>query len=215
VAKMLNSQKRLLGLVGKVLSSKLQGDKEFSKQLSSLLAEGEFDDSIVVTMRVRGSKAADSTVPRYLGVSHEDLHNYAIGFLPGFTEDNYRRLAAAVIEIRRAQLEDRDVRDVQYVDRLGQTHTLTVNEIREGVARAVERKEKMEADAESPAFSQLIKQNVTLTGRVDIDFVECKVRNANPEELTRMEPLKQTKKDALKHGVIIPPKPRKPRTNKS
>lgn len=213
---MLDSQKRRLGIVVKALDRKLQGEDKFGDQLKELIPPGPFDEKVVVTVHCRGSKGEDvGEVDRFFGVSHNDLMDYAIGFLPGFTEDNYRRLAAGCIEVKRAELEEREVQDVVYKDSEGNDRTLTADEILAAVDRAEERKAQMEADAETPAFSELVKKKVPQRGRIEVAYVGAKARIATPDELKGIEHLKQTKADADVFGELIPPKPRKPRAKKS
>lgn len=208
---MLESQKRRLGIVVKALDRKLQGEDKYGDQLKELIPPGPFDEKVVVTVHCRGRKGEDSpAVERFFGVSHNDMLDLAIGFF-GCTEDHYRRLAAGCIERKRAELEDRDIQDVVYQDSEGNDRTLTAQEIVEAIERAEVRKERMETDAEKPAFSELVKKKVPQRGRIEVAYVGAKARIAKPEELRGIEHLKQTKADAEVHGELVPAKPRKSR----
>lgn len=207
---MIESQKRRLGIAVKALDRKLEGEDKYGDQLKELIPPGPFDEKVVVIVHCRGTKGEDkAAVKRFFGVSHNELMDYAIGFLPGFTEDNYRRLAAGCIEMKRAELEEREIQDVEYQDSEGNTRSLTADEITAAIDRAEERKQRMEDDAETPAFSDLVKKTVPQRGRIDIAYVGARARIATDEELKGIEHLKQTKADQKIYGVLVPAKPRK------
>lgn len=200
---MLVSQKRLLGIAIKSLSGKLQGEDNYGDQLKELIPVGPFEEKIAIFVHVRGSKGEDKgSVERYRGVSFAELLDYAIGFLPGFTEDNYRRLAAGCIEMKRAELENRPIRDVTYKGSQGEDCHITAEEIQATIIRAQERMAKMKADAGTELFSNLIKETVPQRGRIEVAYVGARARKAKQEELRGIEHLKQTKKDQKVHGVL-------------
>lgn len=211
---MTDPQRRRLGCVVKAFDRKLGGEEKFGDQLKDLIPVGPFEEKVVVICHVRGTKGEDSpAVDRFFGVSHNDMIDMAIGMF-GCTENAYRRLAAACIERKRAELEERDIQDVTYQDSEGVDQVLTADEIVEAIDRAEERKERMAEDVETPAFSELVKKKVRQKGRIEVAYVGARTRIATPEELKGIEHLKQTKADAEAYGTLCEPKARKPRKKK-
>ena len=208
---MIESQKRRLGVVAKGLDRKLvDGEEKFSDQLKQLMPEGPFEEKVAVFVHVRGTVGKGTTAERYLGVSHDDMLNLAIGFF-GATEDSYRKLAAGVIEYKRAELEEREVEDVTWEDSQGREHIISAAEIVAAAERGKARNEQMKADAGTTKFSALVKKTVPMSGRFDVAYIGCRARIATEEELSGpgFEHLKQTKDDAAAHGMLVEPKKRK------
>lgn len=161
-------EKRSLSLAGKALNIQLGGQK-ISDQLKTFLDEGEFDETIDVKLHVTGNVSPDSEALRYYGVEIGFLIDCAVAIM-GCTEDSFRKIACVAGEIKRAELEDRKIKVIDWIDESGESHTVTPEEIAEIQVKITERKERLKNEA--ICLSQIVQKTVPVKGSVKFDSVD-------------------------------------------
>lgn len=167
-------KEQLLVLLNKALDAKKSG-----KTLSDLIREayplevGEQDVHGIVEFSLHAKIGEDYETDRYKGVALDEVLTWVMATVPGFMEDKLRRSAAIVIELKRAENENRDVQQIVWIDDAGQQHDITVQEIKNEQERVTAWKEK--AQKTLAPFAKIIKTRVPAKGRVSVSNVQIQV----------------------------------------
>lgn len=174
--KLLVADKKMLGIAGKALGLTLDGEK-LPDKLKGFLKPGDFGMDITVHLRVEGTVGVDSSTTRYFGVEIDHLVDTALAMM-GFTEDHVRKSAEVAAELRRAELEERPLRSVSWVDSKDEVQQVGLDELQKVKERIEERKKRFAEEANR--LSQLVKKEVPYRAPVKIEALSCAVKEGIP-----------------------------------
>jgi hypothetical protein len=150
---------------------KALGSKAAANPIKGLEAQpGPFDVQGTFSVRLSGSVGESYDQDKYYGVEIDELFNILIASLPGFMENTMRKACAIAVEIKRASIEGRSVRDSQWTAEDGEIHFLFAEEIIKASTRIEEMKERAK-QAIAP-FSEAIKVTRPAAGPVNVEIIE-------------------------------------------
>jgi hypothetical protein len=169
----------LLVYLGKVLSTK-SGDKTLADKIreQNPLPVGEHDIKGVIEFSLHAKVGEDYKTDRYKGVSLDEVLTWTMATVPGFMEDKLRRAAAIVIELKRAETEQRQPKAIEWIDKKGVVRKISPLTIMNEKIKTQAWKER--AQETLAPFSKVIKQSVPAKGRLSVSDVQVKITDGKP-----------------------------------
>jgi len=131
---------------------------------------GKFVRKGTLSYELHATVNPDYEQHKFWGVGLDDLLNMLIASVPGIVEDNMREAAAVIIELKRADMEDRPVQDIAYNDTSGREWILTAGYILEAQKRVEKLRDK--AAEVSKEFAAVLKTKKKQRGAVQIESVD-------------------------------------------
>lgn len=167
----IDGDREVLVLLAKALTSKRGGATPSDRKHLTIV--GDFCHKGTLEYDLTGKVGKDYEKDTYYGVGLDNMLNVLMAVIPGFVEDYMRKACHIALELRKAELEEREVQDSHWVDEKGTHHPLTAQEILDVKAK-VEKRIEQAKETVAP-FAKVIKTTRPAAGRVDLKDVTLKV----------------------------------------
>jgi hypothetical protein len=154
-------------LLAKALTATRDG-KSLSDR-DNIKRTGKFIRRGTLSYELHAEVKEDYEQQKFWGVGLDDLVNMLLAAVPGVVEDHMRDAAAILVEQKRAEMENRPMRDIHVVGSDGENYVIAVSLAEKMIERANKLKSKAAKVAKD--FAQEIKTTRQQRGAVQIGTV--------------------------------------------